>query len=140
MSTFYRTEYSKPIGLTTEASTLSINFSNAMDSYVGKSIVIQNKLETQEFKRFLILKEKWESETLFVSNGSLIISNSAYKNIINIGGMAIPWIFREMKKNDNHWFYALEKITGKNPIKNENIGIISKMKDDWLNWGENNNY
>lgn len=140
MSTFYRTEYSKPIGLTTEASTLSVNFSNAMNSYIGHSIIIQKKIENQEFKRFIELKNKWKLETLFTSSGSVIISNSAYRKIINIGNMAIPWILREMKRNDDHWFYALEKITGTNPIKDENIGIVSKMKEDWLNWGDNNNF
>ena len=138
-SAFTRTEYSQPIGVTTEASTLSINFSNAMSLYVGNSIFISQRKETEEFKVFLTLKDKWKNETLFISSGTELISNSAYKEIISLGKIAIPWIIREFKKTNDHWFYALERISGENPIKEENIGIVEKMKEDWILWAEKNN-
>jgi len=139
-STFFNTEYIQPMGVTAEASTLNINFSNAMNTYIGKSIILSSKLENQKFKEFVVLRDRWKEETLFVSSGTLLISNSAYKSIIHMGRLTIPWIFREMKKNDDHWFYALEKITGTNPIKPENVGIIEKMKEDWFNWASQNDY
>ncbi len=133
-----RIEYSQPLGLTSEASTLSINFSNAMNSYVGNSIFISQRKETEEFKVFLTLKDRWKNETLFVSSGTTLISNSAYKEIISLGKVSLPWIIRELRKNSDHWFYALEKITGVNPIKNESIGIVDKMREDWITWAEKN--
>ena len=139
-STFFNTEYAQPMGVTTEASILSINFSNAMNNYVGRSIIFSNKLEVQKFREFLELRDRWKEETLFVSSGTIMISNSAYKSIIHMGSLTIPWIFREMKKNDDHWFFALEKITGNNPIKPEHIGIIEKMKEDWFDWASKNDY
>jgi hypothetical protein len=139
-STFINIEYMQPSGVTKEACTLSINFSNAMNIFVGTSILISQKIENQEFRRFLMLRDKWKSETLLVSSGSMIISNSAYKEIINLGNIAIPWIIRELNKTNDHWFYALEKISGENPILDENIGRVEEMKKDWINWASNKNY
>ncbi len=133
-NTFVKIEYSQPIGVTQEANVLCINFSNAYNRYIGTSIIVSRKVEQSTFRKFLRLKNKWKIETLFSSSGTDIISNSAYQNIIELGLMAVPWIIREMKKSDEHWFYALEKITGENPIKEENIGKIDEMKNDWINW------
>lgn len=140
MGSLYQTEYSQPLGVTAEADTVSINFSNAMNAYVGQSIFISNKIEAEKFRKFLELRDKWKDETLFVSSGSIIISNSAYREIINIGKIAIPWIVRELKRSDDHWFYALEVITGENPIKDENVGIVKNMKADWLTWASQKEY
>lgn len=140
MGTLFNTEYVQPIGVTTEANVLSINYSNAVNIYIGKSIIISQKLKAEKFRKFIKLRDKWKEETLFVSSGTSIISNSAYKEIIGIGNLAIPWIIRELTKNDDHWFFALEQITGHNPIEKENIGKVKKMKEDWLNWASENDY
>ena len=133
-------EYVQPFGVTSEANTLNMNFSNAINLYVGNSIFLSKKVETQKFRQFLSLKNKWKEEILFVSSGSKIISNSAYRDIIDFGPIAVPWIIRELKKNNDHWFYALEKITGENPIKEENIGRVEEMRNDWIDWASNNDY
>ncbi|MBI9039083.1 MAG: hypothetical protein JEY97_13190 [Bacteroidales bacterium] len=139
-STFVKTEYVQPIGVTAEANTLSINFSNAMNIYIGTSVFVLKKLQEQEFRKFLRLKDRWKSDTLFVSSSTVMISNSAYKEIISLGSLAIPWIIRELQKANDHWFFALEKITGENPIKTENIGKVEKMKEDWIEWASKNDY
>ena len=139
-NTLFNTEYAKPMGVTTEASVLSVNFSNAMNTYIGRSVILSSKLRNQKFREFIILRDRWKEETLFISSGTILISNSAYKSIIHMGSYTIPWIFREMKRDDDHWFYALEKITGINPIKPENVGMIEKMKEDWFDWASKNDY
>lgn len=139
-NTFIKTEYTQPIGVTEEANVLNLNYSNAVNIYIGHSLFISKKLEEKEFRRFLSLKNQWKDETLFVSSGTVLISNSAYREIISLGSAAIPWIIREMKKNNDHWFYALEKITGVNPIKKKNIGVVENMKKDWIDWASNKDY
>ena len=139
-TTFIKIECVQTPGVTMEANILNINYSNAMRIYAGSSISVREKIETQKFKKFLILKDKWKEETIFISSGTKIISNAAYTNIIDFGNIAIPWIIRELKRTNDHWFFALEKITGENPIKEENIGIVEKMKDDWINWATNKEY
>ncbi len=84
-------------------------------------------------------KSTWEEETIFSSSISEITNNTAYRTIIGLGQKVLPFIIDDLKKNDNHWFYALEALTGQNPIKENHKGIIPLMRDDWLKWAEDNN-
>ncbi|MGY6742503.1 MAG: hypothetical protein ACXIUQ_07200 [Cecembia sp.] len=138
-TSFARTEYVQPYGVTKEADVLRLNLSNALFDFVGNSISVAKKMEEDQFREFLKLKDIWKQETLFQSSGTAVISNSSYRKIIGLGETVLPWIIRELRRNDDHWFYALEKITGKNPIKKENVGNINKMKEDWLDWANKNN-
>lgn len=140
MSRLYSTEITKNTGLTQEASILSCNYSNAVSIFKGNSVLISDRIENQEFKHFLQLKDKWKSETLYYSSSSHIFNNSAYREIISLGSKTIPWIIRELKKTNDHWFYALKKISGENPIKPDHYGVITKMKEDWIEWAQKNNY
>lgn len=137
---FVKYEYPQTFGITNEAKTLNINFSNAMDIFIGNSVLISNRIERKEYRKFLSLTKKWKSETLFISSGSAIISNSAYNDIIDLGTIAIPWIIRDLRRYNGHWFYALEKLTGQNPIKKENVGKMEEMRNDWILWASNNNF
>lgn len=140
MKHFADIEYSQSLGITQEANVLNLNFTNAYNMFVGNSVFLTRKIENEKFRHFLNLRDKWKSEIRFISSGSLIISNSAYKEIIEFGPIAIPWIIREVKKRNDHWFFALEKITGANPIREENVGKIEDMSKDWIEWAEENNY
>ena len=136
----YKTEITRTTSITRESQVVSCNFSNAIIAFKGNSILVSERIENRQYKNFLILKNKWKSETLFLSSSTSIYNNSAYKEIINYGRKSIPWIIRELKKTDDHWFYALSKITGVNPVNSENYGVISKMREDWIKWAEQNNY
>lgn len=92
------------------------------------------------FKEFLKLKNKWEEETFLTSSGTDLISNSAYRKIIAMGKTALPWIFNDLRETNNHWFFALEKITGENPVRKENVGRVEVTKKDWLSWANENGY
>ncbi len=140
MSRIYNSEIIRNTGLTQEASTLSCNYSNAISNFRGNSVLISDRIDNQEFKHFLLLKDKWKSETLYFSSSAHIFNNAHYLEIIGLGRKSIPWIIRELKKTNDHWFYALKKITGKNPVNPEHYGIITKMKEDWIAWAKNNNY
>ncbi len=132
-------EYAQPYGVTNEAIFSTISFSNALNDFVGHSLLISKKIENAKFKEFIKLKEEWNDETLFASSATEIISNSAYKKIISKGIEVLPWIMRDLIKTNDHWFYALEQITGENPINPLNIGIVEAMKKDWVEWSKDNN-
>ena len=133
-------EYSQPFGVTEEANIMKINFSNAIEAFAGMSATVTKKMEQDGFKEFLELKSRWKDETRYFSSGSGIFSNSAYVGIISKGPVAIPWIIRELIRENDYWYNALEQITGINPIKSENIGLVENMKEDWLQWAQDNNY
>jgi hypothetical protein len=127
-------------GASQEAHILACNFSNAISAFKGTSIIITDYYEHAEYRNFLRLKNQWLDETRFTSSSTIIYNNGAYKKIISLGAKSIPWIIRDLKKTNAHWFNALTKITGVNPIHPDHSGIISAMAQDWINWAEAKGY
>lgn len=131
-----KAEFEYNITLSDSGKNIYCSFSNAMKLYEGNSLYVKQKKLSQEYTEFLELKEKWKEETLYESSSDKIFSNSNYVRIIAFGTEALPWIIKDLKRNGGFWFAALKKITGINPIKNENIGKYEGMKQDWLEWSE----
>jgi hypothetical protein len=137
---FYPTiqERQRPIGVSIEAQFVRQNIQTTHDLFIGQSVFIQEMYKQQLSKKFDLYSGIWKTETMFSSNSSEITNNSAYRSIIGLGKDIIPFIIEDLKQSENHWFYALELLTGENPIKSEHRGIINLMKSDWLNWAEKN--
>ena len=64
----------------------------------------------------------------------------AYQQIIGLGERALPLIFQELRREPDHWFWALAAITGKNPVPEEDAGDLEAMANDWLSWGDAQGY
>jgi hypothetical protein len=86
------------------------------------------------YNEFLKLSKQWKEETKILSDSNKIYTNQNYIDIINIGPKAIPFILKDWENSNAHWFHALYKITGENPIHPDNNGNIIKMKEDWINY------
>lgn len=87
-------------------------------------------------ERFDELKKIWKNDTMIMSNGGT--DHWAYLEIIRMGKQVVPFIIEDMRKTNNHWFVALEAITGANVIPVEHYGQIELMTHDWLNWFNKN--
>jgi hypothetical protein len=131
-------ERQRPIGVSIEAQFIRQNIQTAHDLFMGQSVFIQEMYKKQLGTKFDLYSGIWKTETMFSSNSSEITNNSAYRSIIGLGKDIIPFIIEDLKQSENHWFYALELLTGENPIKSEHRGIINLMKSDWLNWAKKN--
>jgi hypothetical protein len=131
-------ERQRPIGVSIEAQFVRQNIQTTHDLFIGQSVFIQEMYKQQLSKKFDLYSGIWKTETMFSSNSSEITNNSAYRSIIGLGKDIIPFIIEDLKQSENHWFYALELLTGENPIKSEHRGIINLMKSDWLNWAKKN--
>jgi hypothetical protein len=131
-------ERQRPIGVSIEAQFVRQNIQTAHDLFMGQSVFIQEMYKKQLSTKFDLYSGIWKTETMFSSNISEITNNSAYRSIIGLGKDIIPFIIEDLKQSENHWFYALELLTGENPIKSEHRGIINLMKSDWLNWAKKN--
>jgi hypothetical protein len=131
-------ERQRPIGVSIEAQFIRQNIQTAHDLFMGQSVFIQEMYKKQLSTKFDLYRGIWKTETMFSSNISEITNNSAYRSIIGLGKDIIPFIIEDLKQSENHWFYALELLTGENPIKSEHRGIINLMKSDWLNWAKKN--
>jgi hypothetical protein len=52
----------------------------------------------------------------------------------------MPLIFRELEREPDHWFWALQSITGENPVSVDRQGNINQMAAAWLEWGKAHGY
>lgn len=99
-----------------------------------------SRLEEIESLKFYTLASEWKKETASFSSITKKAMNQNYQRIIGMGEQALPFIFQELERHPDHWFWALTAITGINAIRPENRGRLEQMADDWLNWGKENGY
>lgn len=97
-------------------------------------------IHTRDEYRFDRLCSIWKRDCAFKSSISEISMHAAYQEIIGMGEVAIPFILKELKRELDHWFWALTYISGQNPIPSWARGKMKVMKDAWLSWGEENGY
>ncbi len=124
------------IGVSREAEFVESNRKKREAYFLSSSITAKEVLEVQLKLHFDQLKKKWLDETMFYSNPNKIYQNPNYLKIISLGKGAIPLILEDWKTSNNHWFHALNVITGENPVKPENRGRIKLMKKDWIEFIE----
>lgn len=87
-------------------------------------------------KVFQTLKNEWFHETVFSNSLSEINESEPLQTIIALGAPVVPLILAELQKEPNHWFFALRKLTGVDPIKAGEAGNIPKMRTAWLEWAK----
>ena len=86
--------------------------------------------------RFQILRDDWKSKTRHLSNTAQIALIFSYQQIIGMGPDVVPLILRELQKETDHWFWALEAITGENPVSEQDAGEMQATAQAWLEWGQ----
>ncbi len=97
--------------------------------------------ETAEIEEnFFELAEQWRRETGMMSLVTKMSMHPAYQRIIGMGQAVVPLILRELEQEPDHWFWALQAITGANPVKSEQRGRLKQMAEAWIQWGTENGY
>ncbi|MBE9127490.1 MULTISPECIES: hypothetical protein [unclassified Coleofasciculus] len=91
-------------------------------------------------ERFLQLAQQWRVETGMMSLVTKMVMHPAYQRIIGMGQPVVPLILRELEREPDHWFWALQSITGANPIEPEQRGRLTQMAGVWIQWGKENGY
>jgi hypothetical protein len=89
-------------------------------------------------EEFHKLVKQWNAATSFHSSLGEIFTDESYQRIMAMGRDALPMILSELQKKPGHWFYALEKIVGKDVA--EGAKSFAEARAAWLNWGYSNNY
>ena len=93
------------------------------------------------FARLLAeLAARWHEETAHMSKMFRAAEHPAYQEIIAMGERAVPLLLAELESNGGHWFVALHRITGANPVPKEDAGRVQKMADAWIAWGRTQGY
>ncbi len=97
-------------------------------------------IEPADRERFAELADRWENETVLLSNSDRAAAHPAHREIVSMGESAIPLILDRMNAQGGLWFHALSELTGANPVKSGDRGNVQVMQDSWLRWGEANGY
>ena len=93
-------------------------------------------IEDELQEKFEHLASQWEEETAFLSSITAICAHPAYQQIIGMGVDALPFIFADLSREPNHWFWALKSITGADPVSPEHRGNMVAMTTAWLEWAK----
>lgn len=112
---------------------------NTLDSAAisGGDVFASTDLSSVE-KRFHRLVAEWKDATRFVSSIHDMVCQPAYLQIIGMGKDALPLLVNELRREPDHWFVALQAITGANPIPPAVQGDVEEMTRAWLSWAEKN--
>ncbi len=87
-------------------------------------------------ERFRRLAVDWKRQSRYLSNSAQMAMLDPYQRIIGMGPMVVPLILEELRREPDHWFWALESITEKNPVPPEAMGKVRLMAAAWLHWGQ----
>jgi hypothetical protein len=82
------------------------------------------------------LAAEWKEEARYLSNTAQMAMLKPYQSIIGMGQPAVPLILEELRREPGQWFWALEAITGANPVPQEGAGRVRLMAEAWLEWGK----
>lgn len=93
-------------------------------------------LTTDELRRtFEGLAEAWRKRTRYVSFTHKMVATTEYQRIIGLGRPVVPLLLQDLEREPDFWFWALECITGENPVPESALGSIRAMADAWIEWG-----
>jgi hypothetical protein len=95
-------------------------------------------IDNADVIRFRELISRWHKERGITSSFTKMVLCHSYQEIIGMGPAAILLILRQLKDEGDKpdlWFWALESLTGENPVPEENIGDFHAMAHAWLMWG-----
>ncbi|MCY4010452.1 MAG: hypothetical protein OXF49_00800 [Candidatus Saccharibacteria bacterium] len=85
--------------------------------------------------------QSWKRDTAMLSFTTSITSHPEYQKIMRLDAeIVVPLILAKMQEKLDHWFEALEYITGQNPIEQQDLGNMQAMTEVWLRWGYINGY
>jgi hypothetical protein len=93
--------------------------------------------------RFQRLVSQWRAERGATSSITAMAMCDAYQKIIGMGPDVTPLIIAQLRSEadePDQWFWALQVITGVDPIAEEDRGDFLKMSQSWINWAESAAY
>ena len=103
----------------------------------------QTQAVTDDYFLFKYLADKWQTERGATSSLTAMVLCPAYQSIIGMGPKAIPFIISRLAaegNNPDHWSWALQALTGVNPVSEDDSGNLVRMARSWLDWAASEGY
>ncbi len=85
---------------------------------------------------FRDLAVEWKTTDSASSLVRDLAMHPAYQKIIGMGPAAVPLIIAELEREPDHWFWALEAITGADPVPEHAAGDLNAMAAAWIDWAK----
>lgn len=89
---------------------------------------------------FESLADEWERDRPRGVDIAQMTKHPAYRRIISMGEPTVPWLLHRLETKPDHWFVALNSITGARPVPPKSRGRIKEMTQAWLDWGIRQGY
>jgi len=124
-------------GFGEDAEMIRNRFIEAMDHYWELPVT---RRSSSTHNRFYLLLKDWREGRGPTSSVTQLAMHPAYQQIIGMGPDALPFILRELERTPDHWFWALNAITGADPVRVEDRGRLRKMAAAWIRWGKDEGY
>ncbi len=97
-------------------------------------------MSSSQESRFRELVRQWKEATQLISSITDMATHPAYQRIIGMGHAALPWLFDELRRDPDQWFWALKAITGEDPVAPADRGNLHRMAQVWLDWARDHGY
>jgi hypothetical protein len=91
-------------------------------------------------REFRYHSETWLRETAHISSATELVLHPSYQRIIGLGPAVLPLLLRDLVLEPQDWFWALNAITGENPVPLEDAGDVRRMTEAWIRWGREHGY
>lgn len=75
---------------------------------------------------------EWEDQTEYMSVVLDMAMHPSYQRIIGLGPAAVPFIIDRLRKESDHWFWALSAIVGED--KAAGATTVSEATRRWIEW------
>ena len=85
-------------------------------------------------RKFQQFAHEWKCAESPTSSVKELAMHPAYQKIIGLGPAAVPLIIAELSREPDHWFWALEAITGADPVPDDVAGDLDAMAAAWIDW------
>ena len=86
-------------------------------------------------ERFEQLRDEWKLQSRYLSNTAQMAVLWPCQQIIGMGPAVVGLILAELRRETDHWFWALEAITSENPVSPDAAGKVEETAKTWLAWG-----
>ncbi|MBF0180869.1 MAG: hypothetical protein HQM03_12675 [Magnetococcales bacterium] len=102
--------------------------------FTPNSFPLRRSQESAE-QKFARLANRWKEESAHLSSVERMAMLRSYQAIIGMGAVAVPLLLRELQKEPDHWFWALQAITEADPANGETLPI-DELAARWVTWGQ----
>lgn len=106
-------------------------------------VELKPKPSLADLLKFQRLAAEWKRERGATSSITQMSICDSYQEIIGMGPTVVPLILAQLKAEGtepDQWFWALQVLTGADPVNPQDRGDFEKMSKSWIDWAATMGY